>query len=225
MATSYIPAKDADFSAWLQNFSTLLTATPTLYGLVSADAVIVAGQNTAFQAAYTLATDPSTRTSPTVADKTAARNTAEVTVRPYAIQIALNAGVSDMDKVAIGVTVAKTIPTPVPPPTTTPTLSLVAGTSRTHQLAYRDSATPTSKGKPAGSTGIQIFRAIGVVPAIDPTQAVYYQNWTKSPNLSEFGTGDVGKICTYFARWMTTSGPAGTSQFGPWSTPLALTVM
>lgn len=223
--TDYIPPKDIDFNDWIANFSTLLTAAPTDYGLVAGDATAVAAVVATWAAAWALVQNPATKTAPAVADKDAARASAEALVRPFAVSISQNGGVSDMNKSSIGVTVRKVVPTPVPPPTTTPTLSLVSGSPLTHQLAYKDTSTPTTKSKPFGAIGIQIFRAIGTVPAIDPAQADYYNQWTKSPNNSTFGSGDVGKICTYFARWVTRGGPGGAVQTGPFSAPLALTIM
>lgn len=225
MATNYIPTSNADFANWLANFSTLLTASPTTYGLVTGDATAVAAQNTAFQSAYTAATDPTTRTSPTVAAMQTKRTQAEAVVRPLAVRISLNAGVTDLNKTAIGVTVRKTVPTPVPPPTTTPALSLQSGTHLNHQLRYYDTSTPTAKAKPVGSTGIEIWRNIGTTAATDPAQCSYYQTWTKSPNISTFLAGDVGKICTYYSRWVTRGGPGGTAQTGPWSASLVLAIM
>lgn len=225
MATNYIPPTDAAFDAWLTNFSTLLTAAPTDYGLTAPDAVAVAAERTAYHAAYVAASDPGTRTSVTVAAKDAARVSAEAVVRPFAVSISLNAGVLDADKVDIGVTVRKTVPTPVPPPITVPALALNSALPLQHQLRYFDTSTPTSKGKPAGATGIQVFRAVGTLPAVDPGQASYYDIWTKSPNISTFLAGDVGKVCTYFARWMTRGGPGGAVQYGPWSAPLSIAVI
>lgn len=225
MATSYIPPKNTDFQSWLLNFSTLLTASPTTYGLVSGDATTVAAQYTAWHEAYLLVQNPSTKTSVTVAAMNAARATAEAIVRPYAVSISLNAGVTNDDKTAIGVTVKKTIPTPVPPPTTTVTLSLVSGAHLTHQLGYKDTSTPTAKAKPPGVIALQLFRAVGLTPATDPSQAVYYDVWTKSPNISTFQSADVGKVCSYFARWATRGGPGGSAQYGPWSAAFNVQIM
>jgi hypothetical protein len=225
MATTYLPASDSAFDSWLTNFSTLLTASPTTYGLVSGDATAVAAERTAYHTAFVAATDPATRTSVTVAAKDAARSSAESVVRPYAVSISLNAGVLDDDKVAIGVTVKKTVPTPIPPPTTSPALSLLAATPLSHQLRYYDTSTPTTKAKPFGATGIQVNRSIGMSAAVDPSQTDFYTVWTKSPNFSTFEAGDVGKVCTYFARWMTRGGPGGAVQYGPWSASLVLGIM
>lgn len=225
MAADYIPAKDADFDAWLTNFSALITATPTAYGLTAPDAVIIAAQKTAFAAALATATDPSTRTAPAVAAKDAARALAVATVRPYAINVKLNASVTNSQRSDLGLTINSFPPTPIPAPVTAPALVLVQATPLSHQLRFYDVTTPTSKAKPYGVIGLEVRRAIGTSPAVDPDSAAYLTTWGKSPNLSTFSSGDVGKVATYFGRWVTRSGPGGRQQTGPWSTALAVTVI
>ena len=225
MSTSYIPQSDSGFDAWLTNFSSLITADPATYGLTAPDAVDIAAERTAYHAAYVTATTPETRTSPTVAAKDQAKAHALAVVRPFAVAISLNAGVTNENKEAVGVTVRKTTPTPIPPPVTQPVLVLVAGTPGAHQLRYYDTSTPTTKAKPFGAIGVEIWRAVGTVAAVDPEQSRYYATWTKSPNVSTFAPSDVGKTVTYFARWVTRSGAGGVSVPGPWSAPLVLTVM
>lgn len=222
---SYIPAKDADFDAWLLNFTTLLTAAPTTYGLTAPDAVICAAQYTAWHPAYIAATDPSTRTSVTVAAKDAARVTAEQVIRPYAQQISKNASVTPGDKTAIGVNLPNNSPVPIPAPTSFPILGFRSATPLQHLLQYQDSDLGTGKAKPFGAIGLELYRAIGTVPAVDPSQAEYYAQVTKSPCRVTFTAGDVGKTCTYFARWITRSGPGGVAQSGPWSAPLVAAII
>jgi hypothetical protein len=225
MATPYIPPADVDFRDWLDNFSGLITAVPATYGLTGGNAVTIAAQQAAYSAALAIALAPATRTAPTIADKDAAKAAALAVVRPFAVSISLNSGVADLDKTAVGVTVRKIVPTPIPPPLTNPVLTLQSATPLRHVLNYRDSATPASKAKPFGAIGLQLFRAVGTVPAVDPAQASFYTQWTKSPNNSDFEAGDRGKVCTYFARWITQGGPGGTVQYGPFGAGLALSIM
>lgn len=221
----YIPAKDADFSAWLLNFSTLISASPGTYGLTSGDAGVIADANDAYQDAYALAVDPGTRTPASVAAKDAARADAEATVRPYAMQIRGNLGVSDQDKVALGIHIPDLTPTPVPPPETAPALVLVYATPLQHQLQFRDSLFPELKRKPVGVTALQLWYVVGDVAAVDPAQATAMESVTKTPFTLSFDGPDRGKTVTYFGRWQTRSGPAGVSQVGPWSEPLAVIVI
>lgn len=214
---SYIPPQDALFDTWLLNFTTLLTATPIAYGLTAPDAVICAAQYTLWHPLYLAAINPATRTSPAIAAKDGARITAVATIRPYAQLISKNMGVSDALKTGIGVNLPNTVPVPIPPVTTSPILLLQAAAPQQHILQYRDSTTPTSKAKPFGAVALEVWRAVGTVPAVSPEACTFLGLWTKSPNISSFLVGDVGKVATYFCRWTTRSGTGGVAQPGPWS--------
>lgn len=220
----YIPKSDSGFASWLSNFSALLTASPTTYGLSAPDAVVVAAENTAFQSALTAASDPTTRTSVTVAAKDAARATAESIVRPFAVSISLNATVSNGDKTAIGVTVRSTTPTPIPAPVAVPSIELIKATPLVQQLQIRQTGS-TSKAKPAGAVSIEVARSIGTVPATDPDQLQIVGQYGKTPLLQNFVAGNQGKVVTYAARYRTQSGPGGVSQAGPWSALVHFTVL
>lgn len=225
MATDYIPAKIADYALWIANFSAKLTATPVAFGLIASDAVAVATQATAFATAYAISSTPATRTSAAIAQTNNVRALATATLRPYAVRIASNSAVTDANKISIGVTVRSTTPTPVPAPTTAPALSLLSATFLQHQLRYVDVSTPTTKAKPFGATGMELYVAIGVASAVDPSVAPYAGTYTKSPLIKGFDAADKGKTATYFARWTTTAGPGGVAQTGPWSDPLSVIVI
>lgn len=219
MANNYIPAKDADFDLWLQNFSAVITASPTTYGLVTGDATAIAAQYTAWHAAFQAATDPGTRTPATVAAKDAARVTAEGVVRPYAVGISQDPTISNEDKATVGVTVRTGARTPIPAPTTAPSLILVSAVPGLLNLQYRDSTTPLRKTKPAGVIGLELWANFGTVPATDPAQCSYQGGFTKTPFQLDT-TGQAGKVVTLFARWYNRSGVAGNAAAGPWSAVL-----
>lgn len=223
--TDYIPTKDADFGAWLLNLATLATAAPATYGLTAPEAVAITDQSDDWAAAYPLAVNPATRTPATVASKDAVRAAAEATVRPLCVRVSLNPAVTDENKTALGVTVRKTVPTPVPPPTTRPSLTLVSVTPGTQFIRYTDADLPAGKGKPAGTIGVQLWTAIGTMPAIDPSQATFAATLTKSPANLTTNPADRGKTITMFGRWQTRSGPGGKAQVGPWSDPLVSIIM
>lgn len=225
MAIPYIPPADALYLSWLTNFATLIAANPAAYGLVAGDAASITAQDVSYSTAYAVAIDPPTRTAPTVAAKDAARAVSEAVVRPYAINIRNNAGISNQAKLDVGVTVPDLTPTPVPAPATAPVLMLVMAQILQHQLQFRDALTPLLKMKPMNVIGCQIYRAIGTVAAVDPSQASYFAVATKTPFLIPFDGADRGKVCTYFARWNTRSGPSGIAQVGPWSTSLVVGVI
>jgi hypothetical protein len=149
MSPPYIPPTDTDFNSWIDNFSAVLTAAPATYGLLAADATVVAGVTATWDAAYTAAINPATRSPVTVQAKIDAKLAALATVRPYAQQIANNVGVTAPAKIAIGVNPRTTPPSPITAPVTNPILSIPSMTPLGHVLRYRDElASPTVKAKP-----------------------------------------------------------------------------
>lgn len=221
----YIPSRDADFALWAANFATLIAAAPTAYGLIVGDATAISAANDAFQAAYVVSTTPETRTSATVATTRGARATAQAVFRPYAMRINANQSVTNAQRVDLGLTVRTLVPTPIPPPATSPALLLVAATPGQHQLQARDSATPTSKAKPFGVIGLELWVAVGTVAAVSPEAGSFKQISTKTPFQVGYGPADVGKVATYFGRWITRSGNSGIAFSGPWSAPLTSVII
>lgn len=222
--SSYLPSTDSGLAAWLLNFATLITAAPATFGLIAGDAVAITGVQTAFAAALVTATDPSTRTSATIAAKDAAKASALAVVRPYAVQISLDAGVSNENKVAVGVTVRSTTPTPIPAPVVAPVIALQSAIPLVQTLQIRPVGS-SSKAKPAGAISIEIARSVGTVAATDPAQLEIVGQYGKTPLTQNFQSGDVGKLVTYAARYRTRSGPGGVSQAGPWSAVVTFAIM
>lgn len=216
MATNYIPNKDADFDNWLDNFSSLITAAPAVYGLIAADAVIIAAQQVAFEVAYTAAINPATRTPQTVQAKDTAKANSLAVVRPYSQRIANNAGVSSANKIALGLNPRTNSPTPVPAPNTTPDLTVQGVSSAGVILRYRDSvAAPKIKAKPFGATALDLRVVAGsgtptaTVDVSSPTAGLF----TKSPMMINTGTATAGTVLNFAGRWVTRKGLAGA--FGP----------
>lgn len=225
MQAPYIPAADAPFDAWSANFSDLITAAPATYGLDAGDATAIAAVVNPWHTAYLAAINPVTRTSVTIAAKDAARTAAEPVLRQYAQQISRNPAVTNDDKTAVGVNLPNSMRTPVPPPTTQPALSLDAAQHNLQRLSYRDTSTPTSKAKPPGAIGLELRQFIGTAPGTDPEAAPSWGVVTKSPVAIGTSNADVGKLATYWGRWVTRSGPGGIAQTGPWSAPLTVAIV
>lgn len=234
-AAPYIPARDSTLDSWADNFSTLITANPATYGLQPADAVAIAGAFTTWHAAYLLGgstgsppvpVNPSTFTSVTVAAKNSAKFAMIIILRTYASQVRINPGVSNSDKIALGLNLPNNTPSPIPVPLTFPLLSIVSAGPGTHVIRFADSATPAIRAKPFGAIGMQLYRGVGVVAISDVSLTDWYAQLTSQPFQSSFLIGDSGKVATYFARWITRGKPVGdaAAQVGPWSSPVSLGV-
>lgn len=206
----YIPAKDAALANWSANFSTLLTASPGTYGQTAMTAASVAAVETAWAAAYALVTSPSTKTATTVQAKNVARFNMLTTLRPVAQQISLSAGVSEGDKIAIGVNPRTSTPTPITAPTTYPAISILQSLALNHVIAYRDSlASPSVKAKPYGVVQMYLYGTASATPIIDPSLLGFLGGKTKSPFTQPWPSGAAGMKVYYAGRWALRNGVLG----------------
>jgi hypothetical protein len=220
----YIPSQESLLDPWAVNFAALLTAAPATYGQTAPVAATVQAAVDTWHASYLLATNPATRTKPTVAQKDADKAAMLATVRPVAIQISRNAAVTPEDKRDIGVNLPSSAPTPVPPPATFPQLSLDSLAPGNATLRWQDSGLGTGKAKPFGAIAGEVFVTTGQAPAVDPDAATYVASYTKAPFTLSFQPAQAGKTATVWARWRTRSGSAGETFAGPWSPALSFII-
>ena len=211
---NYIPPREADFVNWVDNFSTLITADPTSYGLSSGDASALAALVATYLGAYSAAVNPSTRGPSTISAKDAARANVTARSRQLAIIIQSNPSVTDEQKTDLGITVRKTNRTPIPAPTTSPLLAFIAATPLQHTLRASDQLTPDSRAKPFGALSLRLrvwVAPIGTSPSGPPT---YTLQLTTNPIAIDFDSGDIGKIASYVGNWVTRTGLIGPDSAG-----------
>ncbi len=223
---SYIPTVLADLNNWVTNFNTLILADPTLYGLLAADATTIDLYCSAWLTAYPTSVDPLTRTKTSVQARVDAQAAMLGIVRPYAQSIRNNAGVSNDNKVALGLTIPITTRTPIPVPETQPILAIIAATPGQFTMRYADPLRPeTSRAKPFGARQVQLAAAYGTAPVSDPALASVIAEVTTQPYFVDHLFSNNGKICTLFARWVGRRPlfPGGVG-YGPWSLPVSMTV-
>ncbi|MCC6682706.1 MAG: hypothetical protein IT445_17535 [Phycisphaeraceae bacterium] len=166
MGRDYLPHADADMLSWMQAFANGIAARPSAYGLDNGDAELIQGVVGAFAQAYAVATRPGTRTMVTVNQKDTARNAAEQLCRRYYSRIKVHDGVSDAEKIAIGVRPLNTSRSRIKCPPSSPLLDILSATPGMHTLVYHDTNTPESKAKPFGATHLQLFVVIGDEPVM-----------------------------------------------------------
>jgi hypothetical protein len=219
MSSSYIPAKDAEASLWMQTFANGIAANPSTYQLSSSDATTISNAVNAFKDALAVTSDPATRTVTSIATKDDTRATAENLCRQYAMLIKLNAGISDANKLAIGVRPVNPNRSPINVPDSSPLLNVIGATPGSQTVRYADTSTPDSGKKPFGAVQLQLFVAIGTTPTNDETTAQLYGQFTKNPVGVAFDPADDGKVATYFGRWVSRKGDVG-----PWSLPVSMRI-
>lgn len=215
MTAPYIPPRDAQLDQWGANFSSLITAAPATYGLLTSDATAIQTAFNNWHAAYLLTATPATRTQANVAAKNSEKAAATSLWRTYAQIIRNNPGVADADKLALGLNLPNNTPSPIPGPTSQPLIAFKAATPLQHELRYTDFNSPGSRKKAPGTIALQlvgqVYAATDPTPT-DPTAAPLLGNFTKNPAVINFTSGQAGKTIRYWARWVNRNGLAG-----PWS--------
>lgn len=219
MGSTYLPSRDSDLETWLNNFKSLIVASPGAYGLVAADGVAITNAYTAWHTAYLLALNPATRTRGTVATKNEKRVLVLDLVRRYAAAIHANLAVSDQLKVDLGLRVGGGVASPVPPPSTYPLLSITAIARGSQTIRVSDQASPTRRARPVGTTGMLLFKTVSRAPETDPARASFDALVTRAECTSSFTAADRGMFATYFARWTNAKG-----ELGPWGPPVSVPI-
>ena len=216
----YIPNKQAQLSAWATNFSTLITASPATYGLMTSDAVTIAAAVAAFNAAYVNVTSPTTRTPAAISAKDTAKTTMLAVVRPYAQNIAKNAGVTSANKIALGLNPQTSTPSPITPPTTFPVFLFQMLTLGGVTLRYRDSAASVSvKGKPYGVRFVNGFYVLSATPITVPSNTGTAFQVTKSPFQLTFPSVTAAIQCYLWGNYLMANG-----KYSAWSPIINFTV-
>lgn len=218
MASSYIPAAEAPMDNWVLNFKTKIALSPTTYGLTTSDATAITTAYTNWHTAYLAANDPATRTEATIETKNEQKQIVLGVVRGYAAAIRVNHAVSNALKIDLGLHVASGPPTPVPPPQTAPVLAFRAMRPGKQEVEAKDEGSDR-RGKPAGTSGLLLFRFVGAASTTDPAQATFLSFVTRPDFEASYTITDNGKTATYFARWTN-----GKGELGPWSMPLSMPI-
>ncbi len=216
----YIPSADGAFDAWQINFVAYATANAVALGLDPLGDIppLTAAQgvwtpdyaaNTAAQAAAQAARQA----------KVAARDSFESVIRPLVGVLQASAEVDDAERAALGITVPDTTPTPVGPPTSRPVVTVDTAQRLQHTIAFGDELTPTSRAKPDGVRGAQIWVKIGDPAPSDPNELTYLATDTRTPYVADFAGADANKVAHYMLRWESTRG-----ETGPWSETASATI-
>lgn len=220
-SSDWVPSADADLDAFAVNFEAKITASPTTYGLVAGDATAFNTVADDFATKLALATDPGTKTSVTVASKNTARAVLVANLRSLARRVQAHSTITAAQLTDLGLPVRDTVATPIPVPSSKPILAVMSHGPQLHNVRFADEGSPTSRRKPAGASGLQVFYTAGT-PAVaitDPEEAQFEGVFTKADFVVSYDAGDIGKTATIRARWMNRKG-----EVGPLSDPITATI-
>ena len=214
----YLPPSDGQFDAWQANFTTYVSANMAALGLVAADVTPLTDAQTAWTPAYSGHATAQAAAEAARQDKDDNRSAYEGVIRPLVRRLQASPTVTDVQRQAMGITVRDSTPSAAPAPMSRPVASIDTSERLRHVIAFTDEATPTSKARPAGVMGCEIWVKIGTAPA-DPSELTFLALDTRTPYTADFAGADGGKAAYYMLRWVSTRG-----EKGPWSATASATI-
>jgi len=223
----WIPRADAAFRTFAENFCKGIAADPPRYMMTQAESDSLMRWLNAFLAAYELASNPISRTKQTIADKDDARSVLENGIRKQGAFIRASDGITDGDKLVIGVQPRNVAHNKRVCPSAPPMLQFIGALPGIDELRYHNANTPDSKAKPHGAARLELWVAYSGPGEPTPTvaDARLIGSFSKSRMLVK---QDLDKLAqglkpTYFARWAGHNDQGGTN-VSAWSLPCNMSI-
>lgn len=165
---NYLPTTESALSAFCANLSSKLSDAPTDYGQTVESAAAYAAVYDTFAAAYAIATDPDTRTSPAVQTKNTAKRALIAATRPLVQTLQNWPGMTNSKREQLEIPLRDTEPTPIPMPGEMPRLEVMSVAGRLFEIQLMDEK--GDKRWPAGVRAANLFSHVGPNPPGDLTQ-------------------------------------------------------
>lgn len=219
MTQDWLPASDTELTAWLQNFLTYADANMTDLRLTAVHLAPLHAAAEAWTPAYADHLTAQATASSARQHKDTVRENIETALRTLVNLIQATPVVTDAQREALGITVRSTSRTAVGAPTTRPVASVDTSQRLRHTISFVDELTPTTRAKPDGVTGCEVWVKVGNAAPADPSELKYLATDTRTPYVADFDGPDAGKTAYYMLRWVSTRG-----ETGPWSQTVSGTI-
>jgi hypothetical protein len=218
----YVPAADAEFDGWQENWVTFAAANAAALGLDPlVDIPAIQAAQTLWDTDYEAHLTAQAAAQAARQAKDAERATYVALLRSFSQQIQKRTGTTDEQRAGLGITVPDTEPTPVPAPTTAPLLNLVTSERLRHVVEASKTADEGSGlGKPVGARGVQIWRKIGGAAPVSESELEFVSEFTRTRITLDYVMSQGGLTVYYQARWVSTRG-----ETGPWGEMASATVV
>lgn len=219
----YIPGSDTEFQAWVANFVTYAQVHLVELGLGPPDMLPITNGQTDFDTKMAANFTAQQAAQSARQAKDDSRDTLESAIRQLVRRLQASDKVDDAERAALGITIPDTVRTTAAGDITTRPIGMVDTSQRLrHEIRFVDEATPTSKAKPKGVMGCEIWvkvAAQGEPPPADPDELSFVAMDTASPYITEYDGAYGGKTAHYMLRWVRTGG-----EKGPWSETVSATI-
>jgi hypothetical protein len=215
----YVPQSDAEFHAWVQNFIAYAQAHLVARDLVAADLGLIQSAQTAWSEALTAQVSAQATAQGARQVKRTTRQHLEAAVRALVNRLQASAAVDNAERQAMGITVRDGVRRRVSTPTTRPVGVVNASQRLRHIINFADASTPTSRAKPTGVLGCEVWVNIGGATPADLSELKFLATGTRTPYTTEYKGEEAGKMAHYMLRWVNTRG-----ETGPWSATVSATI-
>ena len=215
----YIAPADGDFNTWVGNFVPYVVANKVALGVSTADADALQAAYTAWSGAFgaLLTAQAAAETATNLKDTK--RDLLVVIVRSLTGQMQKNPAVTDAQRQSLQINIADGTRTPAAIPTTKPVLKVDTSQRFQHTIGFSDESTPTSRAKPNGVMGCELWAKIGDPAPAGPDDCEFLALATRTPDREDYEAADGGKPAYIMGRWVNTRG-----QKGPWSAVVKATI-
>lgn len=211
MRKDYVPSSDQDLDAWLHNFYTVMQAHFAEVGLVQDDLALLDIVNSDFYDKLTAYVTKKAAAQSARAEKDTSRGGVMEVLRPFVRRISNHPGMTDGLRELLGLNLSSNgQSTPGVDPSENRPLAVIDIRQRLQHTLRIQNETPTgtSKAKPAGVLGAEVWKKVGDPPA-DPEDMEYVGLATRSPFVVDHAGADGNKTAHYQMRWVGSNGEKG----------------
>lgn len=213
----FLPRRDADLLCWSAAFKKNIVMDPAAYGLSQAQADSYALNHDRFEAGYSLAVAPASRTRSSIIAKDELRDALKADARKLATIVRATPGITAEQRAVLGLGVRQgASPSRIGRPSAAPRLSLAALGSNTVRLRVRHPDW-SRRGKANGIAGAAIYGCAGEEPPAS------VQQWSLMTNATRMNVDVTFECLPYGALvWLCACFFNPRHENGPMSTPVCL---
>jgi hypothetical protein len=211
LPADYIPGDDPAFDGFQSAFRAYVNANAAALGLAPGDPdqAEMNSEGTAWDTEYPAHLAAQAAATGAKQTKDNRRGTYEIVIRRLAQRFQESSAVDDAALAAMSLTIRDTKPRPIADPTSRP-----VGKANTSQrleigLTLTDEATPTSRAKPFGVVGCNIFMKLGGTAPTDLSQCEFIGFATRTPFTEEFDGTQANQTAHFILQWVDTRGGVG----------------
>jgi hypothetical protein len=209
---------EPELAAGALNLVTIVTPTPTDWGLTAGEVTSYSTKATAFDDALTIARTPATRTAPAIEAKNIVKKILMDATIDVARTITAVPTVSNAQLLELGLN-ERPNPQPRPVPSEPPVIEVMSVSGRIVKVRIHDGATESRK-KPHGAVGANVYSFVGPEAPTDPRAYHYDGLATRATFEIEFDTS----VASGATIWLSAQWVSARGQMSPGSTPIPFTL-